>query len=183
MSNARATPPGPRPSGGHRRGAGQAPEVPSITSAPEPLEEDQARRTRRYLVQMGIRIVCFIGAVLVDVLWIRLVLVAAAVVLPYSAVLFANAGRDRVSYDTSPMVDVAPAELAASAQEHPPSGPAAGSGPETFDGPHRVVEHRDDDPAPAAADETAGHAPHETPHASPDESPHETPHENPGGTR
>ncbi|MFE5310250.1 DUF3099 domain-containing protein [Isoptericola sp. NPDC056605] len=146
MSNARATSPGPRPSGGRRHGADQVPEVPSITSAPEPLEEDQARRTRRYLIQMGIRIVCFVGAVLVDVLWIRLVLVAAAVVLPYSAVLFANAGRDRVTYDTSPMVDVAPAELTTSAQDGTTPRRRETSGPETFDGPHRVVEHQDDEP-------------------------------------
>ncbi|MFD6176904.1 MULTISPECIES: DUF3099 domain-containing protein [unclassified Isoptericola] len=141
MSHARATSSGSRPSGNRRHDAGRDAEVPSITSAPEPLEEDQARRTRRYLVQMGIRIVCFIGAVLVDELWIRLTLVAAAVVLPYSAVLFANAGRDRVSYDTSPMVDVAPAELPA-----PASRPGSSSAPETFDGAHRVVEHRDDEP-------------------------------------
>ncbi|MFC7876368.1 DUF3099 domain-containing protein [Isoptericola sp. NPDC057391] len=144
MSNARATSPGPRPSGGRRHGADQVAGVPSITSAPESLEEDQARRTRRYLIQMGIRIVCFVGAVLVDVLWIRLVLVAAAVVLPYSAVLFANAGRDRVSYDTSPMVDVPPAEIAAPATDDPAPGGTRASGPDTFDGPHRVVEHQDD---------------------------------------
>ncbi|MGW8564862.1 DUF3099 domain-containing protein [Isoptericola sp. NPDC055881] len=142
MSNARATPPGPRPSGNHRHGGDRGAEVPSITSAPEPLEEDQARRTRRYLVQMGIRIVCFIGAVLVDELWVRLVLVAAAVVLPYSAVLFANAGRDRVSYDTSPVSDVPPAELPGplpAPDRHDPAGPGS------FDSGHRVVEHQDDD--------------------------------------
>jgi len=154
VSNARETSPGgPRPSGGRRHGADPGAEVPSITSAPEPLEEDQARRTRRYLIQMGIRIVCFVGAVLVDVLWIRLVLVAAAVVLPYSAVLFANAGRDRVSYDTSPMVDVAPSELAAPAQDGTASRVPGASGPETFDGPHRVVEHQDDDPTDDSTDD------------------------------
>ncbi|MFB7797795.1 DUF3099 domain-containing protein [Isoptericola sp. NPDC056134] len=159
MSNARATSPGPRPSGGRRHGADQGAEVPSITSAPEPLEEDQARRTRRYLVQMGIRIVCFLGAIAADG-WVRWTLVVLAVVLPYSAVLFANAGRDRVSYDTSPMVDVAPTELTASAQGDADPHRQEASGPETFDGPHRVVEHQDD---PADEDE--------------DEN------ENPGGTR
>ncbi|MFE6969989.1 DUF3099 domain-containing protein [Isoptericola sp. NPDC057653] len=155
MSNARATSPGSRPSGDRRHGADRDAEVPSITSAPEPLEEDQARRTRRYLVQMGIRIVCFIGAVLVDELWIRLVLVAAAVVLPYSAVLFANAGRDRVSYDTSPMVDVAPTALPA-----PEPRPAAPTGPATFDdGTHRVVEHQDDVAEGAADDPGEGDGP------------------------
>lgn len=142
MSNARATSPGPRPSGNRRQPAGHGAEVPSITSAPEPLEEDQARRTRRYLVQMGIRIVCFLGAIVVDVPWVRWTLVVAAVVLPYSAVLFANAGRDRVSYDTSPMTavpEVPPAAL-------PAPDPAR---PESYDaGGHRVVEHRDDAPDP-----------------------------------
>jgi Protein of unknown function (DUF3099) len=102
-----------------RRRAGEGPvdPVPSITAAPESLAQDQARRTRRYLIQMGIRVVCFIGAIAVaDRLpWLTVVLAVAAVVLPYSAVLFANAGRDQAHYDTSPM-------------EHPelPSGGAPG---------------------------------------------------------
>lgn len=89
-----------------RRAGGRSGEpVPSITSAPEPLADDQARRTRRYLVQMGIRVVCFLGAIAVYGRWpwLTLVLAAAAIVLPYSAVLFANAGRDQAHYDTSPM--------------------------------------------------------------------------------
>lgn len=77
--------------------------VPSITSAAPPLSKDQARRTRTYLIQMGIRIACFVGAVLARGSWLTWVLVVAAVVLPYTAVLFANAGRDRANYDTSPM--------------------------------------------------------------------------------
>lgn len=121
------------------------PEVPSITSALEPLEEDQARRTRRYLIQMGIRIVCFLGAIAADG-WVRWTLVVLAVVLPYSAVLFANAGRDRVSYDTSPMVDVPPAELTAADPAQPE--PFGGDG-------HRVVEHRDGDADRADADQAA----------------------------
>jgi len=70
----------------------------SITSAPEPLGADQARRARRYLIQMGIRVVCFVVAVLTwsrVPLWVSLVLIVGAVVLPYIAVLFANAGRER----------------------------------------------------------------------------------------
>ncbi|SKC82523.1 DUF3099 domain-containing protein [Krasilnikoviella flava] len=158
MSNARAASPGPRPSGNHRHGGDRGTEVPSITSAPEPLEEDQARRTHRYLLQMGIRVICFLGAIAVGDTWVRWVLVVAAVVLPYSAVLFANAGRDRVTYDTSPMVDVAPTALPAPDpgpgphdQEHPEKSGPATSGPETYDGPHRVVEHQDD-----PADENRG---------------------------
>lgn len=69
-----------------------------ITAAPEPLGADVARRQRRYLVQMGIRVVCFLLAILTwsrVPSWVSLVLVVAAVVLPYVAVLLANAGRER----------------------------------------------------------------------------------------
>ena len=73
-------------------------EVHSITRAPEALGLDQSRRERRYLVQMGVRLLCFVLAV---TLWGRVpllvswVLIAGAVVLPYVAVLLANAGRER----------------------------------------------------------------------------------------
>jgi hypothetical protein len=68
--------------------------VPRITTAREPLAEDVARRTRRYLVQMSIRIVCFVGAALIDS-WVRWLMVAGAVLLPYVAVVLANAGRGK----------------------------------------------------------------------------------------
>lgn len=77
-------------------------EVTSITSAPEALADDMARRQKRYLVQMGIRVVCFGIAVFSwgrIPMWASLVLIVAAVVLPYSAVLFANAGRERRDTD------------------------------------------------------------------------------------
>ncbi|MGV8978760.1 MAG: DUF3099 domain-containing protein [Cellulomonas sp.] len=73
-------------------------EVHRITTAADPLADDIARRTHRYLVQMGIRVVCFL---LVVVLWDRMpawlsvILLVAAVVLPYIAVILANAGRER----------------------------------------------------------------------------------------
>jgi len=84
--------------------------VPSITSAPEPLADDQARRLHRYFLQMGFRVVCFWGAYLASG-WLRWTLVAIAIVLPYIAVILVNAGRDKVEYDTSPMVPQAPREL------------------------------------------------------------------------
>lgn len=65
-----------------------------ITSAAESLDADIARRSRRYLVQMGIRVVCFLGAVVVDH-WSRWLMLVGAVLLPYVAVVFANAGRER----------------------------------------------------------------------------------------
>ena len=99
-----------------------AEEVHSITSAPEPLTDDLARRQKRYLVQMGVRIVCFAGAVLSwgrIPMWASLVLIVAAVVLPYSAVLFANSGRERRDSDGTFMT---PREIG------PGSGTAGGIG-------------------------------------------------------
>ena len=86
------------------RGAGDqpAPEVYRITSAADSLSEDQSRRVKRYLVQMAIRMACFIGAVFADgiLMW---VLLAAAVLLPYIAVVEANSGRDRRDDDLPPI--------------------------------------------------------------------------------
>ncbi len=58
---------------------------------------------RTYLIQMGIRLVCFVGAVVAGGGVLTWVLIGAAIVLPYTAVIFANAGRDRVQYTTSPV--------------------------------------------------------------------------------
>ena len=65
-----------------------------ITAVAAPLSDDVSARARRYLVQMTIRVVCFLGAVAIDH-WSRWVLLAGAVVLPYVAVVLANAGRER----------------------------------------------------------------------------------------
>lgn len=117
--------------------------VPSITSAPEPLAVDQARRTRSYLIQMSIRVVCIIGAVVFDG-WVRWVLVAAAVVLPYTAVLIANAGRDHVTQETSPVPPQAAPAL--TERSEPTDADAAGPAPTpgASPGAGRVIDHEDD---------------------------------------
>jgi Flp pilus assembly protein TadB len=108
-----------------------------ITSAPESLAADQARRERRYLLQMGIRVVCFLLAVLLwrhVPLWLSLVFIVGAVVLPYVAVLFANAGRER--RDEAPpgmvprMLDAAPPVRPVA----PPPRPSDAPGPHPTDG-------------------------------------------------
>ena len=79
-------------------------EVHKITTAPEPLAVDMSRRQSRYLMQMSVRVVCFLIAVFTwnhVPMWVSLILLVAAVVLPYSAVLFANAGRERDTDDVS----------------------------------------------------------------------------------
>lgn len=68
-------------------------EVFTITEAQRGLSVEQTGRTRRYLVSMGIRTACVIGAIVVPG-WPRWVLIAGAVVLPYLAVVVANAGRE-----------------------------------------------------------------------------------------
>jgi hypothetical protein len=80
-----------------QQSTGAGPGLPvRITAAAAPLSDDVSARARRYLVQMTIRVVCFLGAVAIDH-WTRWVLLAGAVVLPYVAVVLANAGRERRS--------------------------------------------------------------------------------------
>lgn len=66
-----------------------------ITGARRGIREDVDSRTRRYLLSMGIRSVCFVGAVVAHG-WLRWVLIFLAVALPYVSVVFANGGRERM---------------------------------------------------------------------------------------
>jgi hypothetical protein len=64
----------------------------SITSASRPHSEDLRGRERRYVISMGVRTLCFLLALVFRehaVVWVFL---AAAVFLPYVAVVIANAG-------------------------------------------------------------------------------------------
>lgn len=61
-----------------------------ITTAPSSRAEDIAARQKRYLLSMTVRTVCFVAAVLVGPGWLRWVLLAAALLLPYVAVVLAN---------------------------------------------------------------------------------------------
>jgi len=69
----------------------------TVTGLPASLRDDQGMRMRRYLLSMGIRTGCFVAAVIaLSVLhWsvVGWLLVSAAVVLPYVAVVAANATR------------------------------------------------------------------------------------------
>ena len=70
--------------------AGHRDAVRITTAASE--ADDIAARQRRYVISMGIRTLCFVGAIVVGPGWLRWVLVAGAVLLPYVAVVMANAG-------------------------------------------------------------------------------------------
>lgn len=66
-----------------------------ITTASTSRADDIAGRQRRYLISMAVRTVCVIGAVAVGPGILRWVLIAGAVLLPYVAVVFANAGNNK----------------------------------------------------------------------------------------
>jgi Protein of unknown function (DUF3099) len=85
-----------------------------ITSAHAAHSERIRGRQRRYLISMGIRTVCFILAVVADG-WMRWGFIVAAVVLPYFAVIVANAagevddgGPEPFVDDTRPMLEPGP---------------------------------------------------------------------------
>ncbi|MGH3471978.1 MAG: DUF3099 domain-containing protein [Nocardioidaceae bacterium] len=75
----------------------------TITSARSGHSADIRRREIRYLFSMGVRTLCFIAAILTQGP-IRWVLVAAALVLPYIAVVVANASERRNEVPLRPYV-------------------------------------------------------------------------------
>jgi hypothetical protein len=79
---------------GHR-GSHERDQAVRITTAPMSLAEEQAQRQRRYLIAMSIRMVCFVGAVVVGPGWLRWTLIVGAVFMPYVAVVMANAVAPR----------------------------------------------------------------------------------------
>ena len=66
-----------------------------ITTAPTSRAADIRARQRKYVFSMTDRPVCFLPAVAVGQGWLRGVLIAAAIFLPYLAVVMANAGDQR----------------------------------------------------------------------------------------
>jgi hypothetical protein len=61
------------------------------------MSEDIAYREKRYLIMMGVRLVCFVIAVVVFVNgggWLTAIPAVGAIAIPYFAVVFANGGRE-----------------------------------------------------------------------------------------
>jgi hypothetical protein len=75
------------------------PEAVRITSAAASRREEIASREKRYVLSMGIRTACFIGAVTAylttHLVWLWAPIMVAAVVLPYVAVVMANAAHTK----------------------------------------------------------------------------------------
>jgi len=66
-----------------------------ITTAASSRADDISHRQRRYVISMTIRTICFVAAVAVGEGWLRWVLFAGAIFLPYVAVVMANATDQR----------------------------------------------------------------------------------------
>ncbi|MDN5805591.1 MAG: DUF3099 domain-containing protein [Brevibacterium sp.] len=82
-----------------------------ITTADTALDDDMKSRIIRYSITMGIRTFSFVAAYFMfraDLTVLMWICVAAAVLLPYPAVIVANAGRERTRNDESALLDGAP---------------------------------------------------------------------------
>lgn len=69
-----------------------------ITTAAESRNADISVRQRRYLLSMSLRTLCFVGAILASMAgihWLWPILIVGALVLPYVAVVMANATSRR----------------------------------------------------------------------------------------
>ena len=97
-----------------------------ITTAPRSRADDIAARQKRYIYSMGLRTVCFVGAVVAGGGWLMWTFLVGAIFLPYVAVVMANAGPGR---DTDPALrDVGGAarELPPTVSRHPMGPPDPG---------------------------------------------------------
>jgi hypothetical protein len=77
-----------------RHGARHGDEAVRITTAASNRRDDIAARQKRYLISMTLRSLCFVGAILAALAhigWLWPILIAAALILPYVAVVLANA--------------------------------------------------------------------------------------------
>jgi hypothetical protein len=103
-----------------------------ITGARSSLTEDVRGRQRRYMASMAVRTLCVILAI---VLWsesrvIAVIALVGGTLIPYLAVVYANAGRENapglpdsfVGYQPPPMIGPGPVI--------PPQGPAPTANPQ-----------------------------------------------------
>jgi ATP/ADP translocase len=72
------------------------PPVYNVTNARVPLSADQSGRYRKYIISMSIRIACFVACILSSGWW-RWGFFIGALILPWVAVVIANAGRENAS--------------------------------------------------------------------------------------
>lgn len=82
--------------------------APSLTSLPRAPRDEAGTRVRNYIITMVIRIACFLLMLLVTPYgWYTWVFGAAAVFLPYIAVVYANASNARTQESVeSPVLEI-----------------------------------------------------------------------------
>jgi len=71
-----------------------------VTEAPQSRSDEIGQRERRYLVMMGIRVVCFVVTVVMFLThagWLTAIPAVGAIALPYFAVVIANSRRPAAS--------------------------------------------------------------------------------------
>ncbi len=81
-----------------------------VTDARRPHSDDQHSRVVKYLVSMSVRMVCLVLALVTPSPW-RWFFVAGAVVLPYVAVVIANAGVEQRPGPVDRVPDATPPQL------------------------------------------------------------------------
>ncbi|WP_336645658.1 DUF3099 domain-containing protein [Microbacterium sp. USHLN186] len=109
--------------------------APAVTSLPQSPQDEATHRVRRYALTMAIRTVCFLLMAFVQPIgWWTWAFAAAAIFLPYIAVVYANAGSD----STPTAVESPARQLEASTPVVTSTPPVAD--PEVI----TIVEQRDD---------------------------------------
>ena len=85
--------------------------ISSITALPQSPQDDRRARMTRYLIAMGVRLVCIAMCFLVQGWWLAIFAIAA-IVLPYFAVILANVGHQEAGTVVRPgsIVPVRPRE-------------------------------------------------------------------------
>lgn len=93
--------------------------ISSITALPQSPQDDRRARMAKYLIAMGVRLVCIAMCFVVQGWWLA-VFAIAAIVLPYFAVILANVGHQEAGTVVRPgsIVPVRP-------RERPADGDAA----------------------------------------------------------
>ena len=140
--------------GSHRSKKDMVRHAQQITTADTALDDDMRSRIIKYSITMGIRTVCFVAAYfafVADMHILMWICVAGAVVLPYPAVIFANAGRERTRDDRSALLEQAPLTELPPARGETISGDTLGGetvDDETVDGedPRGSSDHRGGSP-------------------------------------
>jgi hypothetical protein len=76
---------------------GSGDDVVLVTTAAQSPGDERRDRERRYLITMGARVVAILVAIIFATGWVRVAAIAASLVLPWIAVIVANAPAKRRS--------------------------------------------------------------------------------------